>query len=127
MVMSVRGVASSMPHSDDANAARCMVDYKPDLDPLAFGYNSDHSAFPGNFSGLRFELPTFGAELCHKVLKLDPICYTECRPVLGCVAIKCDRVSTWTNGNALQNSILSFLRDLCRLDLGGLLQKLRGN
>src|SRR5215471_16546426 len=121
MAMSVRG-SSSVPHSGDANAVGCLVDYIHDLDALAFGHNSRCSAFStGNCSRLRFELRALCAELRHKILKLNPIRNAQGRPLLGGVAIKCDRVSAWTNGDALQDSVLSFLCDLRRLDPGGLL------
>jgi hypothetical protein len=67
------------------------------------------------------------AELRHKVLKLDPILDAQFRPLLGGVPIKCDRISGPANGDALQNSILAFLRDLRRLDFCGLLQEFGRN
>jgi hypothetical protein len=95
---------------------------------LAFGHTSKRCAFgTGNCSRLRFELRAPCAELRHKVLKLDPIRDAQCRPLIGGVAIKFDRVSAWTNGDALQNSVLSFLRDLRGLDSGGLLQEFGRN
>jgi len=127
MAMSVRG-ASSVPHSGDANAVGCLVYYIPDLDALAFGHNSKRSAFStGNCSRLRFELRALCAELRHKVLKLDPIRDAQCCPIPSGVGIKCDRVSAWTNGDALQNSVLSFLRNLGGLDFGGLLHEFGRN
>ena len=126
--MSVREASSCVPHSGDANAVGCLVDYTHDLDALAFGHNSKRSAFStGNCSRLRFELRALCAELRHKVLKLDPIRDAQPRPLLGGVAIKRDRVSAWTNGDALQNSVLSFLRDLRGFDFGGLLQEFGRN
>src|SRR5437867_2714195 len=119
MAMSVRRAAFSVPHSEDANAVRCLVDYIHNLDALALGHTSKRSASgTGNCSRLRFELRALCTELRHKVLKLDPIRDAQCCPILCGVEIKCDRVSARTNSDALQNCILSFLRDLRGLDSG---------
>src|SRR5262245_48897597 len=94
------------------------------ISPLAFGHTSERGAFgTRNCSHLRCELLALCAELRHKVLKLDPIRDSQCCPILSGVGIKSDRVSTWTNCDALQNSVLSFLRDLRGLDFGSLLQE----
>src|SRR5262249_2573637 len=128
MAISVRWAASSVPQSEDANAVRCLVNYIRDLDALAFGHTSKRSAFgTGNCSRLRFELRALCAKLRHKVLELDPIRDVQCPSLLAGVVIKCDRVSAWTNGDALQNSILSFLRNLGGLDFGGPLHEFGGN
>src|SRR5262249_57242412 len=98
----------SVPHSEDANAVRCLVNYIRDLDALAFGHTSKRSAFgTGNCSRLRFELSTLCAKLRHKVLKLDPIRDAQCRSLLGGVAIECACVSAGTTAVALHHSILS--------------------
>src|SRR5262249_30329899 len=54
---------------------------------------------------MRFELRAICAELRHEILKLDPIRHAQGCPLLGGMAIKCDRISRWTKGNALQYSI----------------------
>jgi hypothetical protein len=113
------------PNSDDANAARCTIDYILELDAFAFGLASTACSFGrGNFSCLRFEFvrPLY-AELRHLILKLDPIGAVQHPPLLGGSAIKGDPVTAWTNRDALQNSILSFLRDLRSFYSGGLFQE----
>src|SRR5262249_15014308 len=76
---------------------------------------------------MRIELRAICAELRHEILKLDPIRHAQGCPLLGGMAIKCDCISRWTKGNALQYSILSFLRDLRRFYSGCLFQKFGGN
>jgi hypothetical protein len=114
------GDLSYVPHCDDANTAGCVVDYVVNLDPVAFG-----AALSRPYPWLN--LRPVGAELLHETLKLDPIRDVQCRPLFDGIAIKGNRVSGWTRGDALQNRIFAFLRDLRRLDFRGLFQNFGRN
>ena len=109
-----------MPHRDDANATRCVVDYIVNLDAVAFGLVPLHPfSWPKLHPG--------DAELRHEIRKLDPISDIQRRPLFGRIAIKGNRISGWTRGDTLQNSVFSFLCDLRRFDFGGLFEEARWN
>ena len=98
----------------------CVVDYIVNLDTIAFGLVPLHP-----FSLLK--LHPGDAELRYEIRELNPIRDIQRRPLFDRVAIKGNRVAGWTRAHALQNSLFSFLRDLRRLDFGGLLDKFGRN
>src|SRR5262245_50965682 len=124
-----RARAVLAPNSDDPNAARFPIYYILELEVPAFGLASIGCPFGrGDSSFLRFEfVRTLYAELRHQILKLEPFGDVQHPPLLGSSAIKCDRVSAWTDRDALQYSVLSFLRDLRGFDSGSLFQELGRN
>ena len=75
MATFVRGAmraTSFGPHGDDTDSMRCLVDYILDLNTFVFGLASTGCSF--RRSCLRCEfVRAFYAELCHHILKLDPI------------------------------------------------------
>ncbi len=122
------GAIACEPYSDDLNALRGVVGDILDLDVFAFSRVRKRRAFRAGICFLlRFESRAVCTELRHKVPELDPVRDVQRGSLLGSISTECDRVGLLSKGGALQDSVLSILRDLRGLDYRGLFQELGRN